>query len=623
MGWIDVLSKTYDNYIETTSLSGNDTPMLLPISHSTAKAQVTITVDNEGTFLRAETVGNEDETVIPVTEDSLSRSSGIAPHALCDKLPYIAGDLDCYTADEKPKREYFNEYIQQLKIWVNSEYTHKNIKAIYYYLVKETVIMDLVEIGIIELGEDGKMSKNKVKNRNQSELFVRFQVETPSSTPIEVWLDEELYDLYDNYYQSQKTAVDTCCVTGETTLVSKKFPQKIRSSNDKAKLISSNDSVGFTYRGRFTQPSDTFSIGYVTSQKAHNALRWLIQKQGYKTGSSTIISWTISGSKIPLPTDTTTMLMSLVTKNNQNPDSFTSEGYTETDYIENLDKAINIYRSNLNPSEKVVVMSLDTADSSEKGRLAITFYNELYGNDFLDCLEEWHKHCSWRHSYIKRDDKYCTCICAPTPLEIALTAYGSELSYPLKADEKTIKQCINRILSCIVSGNSFPEDLVRAAVRNVGRPMNYSFHTWNRLLTNTCAMIRKKRYDKKEDLSISLDCENNERSYLFGRLLAVADIAEEKLCYEKGSITIAKRYWSMYINKPAKTWEIIIDDLNPHLETMYPDLKRWYEKLLRDIHSQFIKDDFSNIPLSELYLHGYYCQMAEIKKLNQKKEEES
>ena len=32
-------------------------------------------------------------------------------------------------------------------------------------------------------------------------------------------------------------------------------------------------------------------IGYVTSQKAHNALRWLISKQGYRNDTERIVCW--------------------------------------------------------------------------------------------------------------------------------------------------------------------------------------------------------------------------------------------------------------------------------------------------------------------------------------------
>ena len=70
-----------------------------------------------------------------------------------------------------------------------------------------------------------------------------------------------------------------------------KHPAKLRQGKDKAKLISMNDSNGFTYRGRFVSKKEAISVGYETSQKIHNALRWLIQKQAYKYDGQTILTW--------------------------------------------------------------------------------------------------------------------------------------------------------------------------------------------------------------------------------------------------------------------------------------------------------------------------------------------
>ena len=97
-------------------------------------------------FSHAEIVDTDDaETVIPVTEDSSSRSSGIAPHPLCDKLIYIACDYSTYVAKAKSNAdEYFVAYIKALKAWAESEYSDIYITAIYDYLSKRMLINDLI-----------------------------------------------------------------------------------------------------------------------------------------------------------------------------------------------------------------------------------------------------------------------------------------------------------------------------------------------------------------------------------------------------------------------------------------------------------------------------------------------
>ena len=170
MSWIQNLSDTYDRCESLIGkVSGdNENAILLPLFHLQLKAQLEIYIDNEGSFIRAERIPKDDQvTVFPVTEDSASRSSGITPMPLFDKLCYIAGDYDLYSGDSKQKREYYDAYMKQLAEWVNSDYSCDKIKAIYMYLKKEQVIQDLIRV-------------NKFKSDSKDDV-VRFVVESPYS----------------------------------------------------------------------------------------------------------------------------------------------------------------------------------------------------------------------------------------------------------------------------------------------------------------------------------------------------------------------------------------------------------------------------------------------------------
>ena len=102
MSWMSQLYKTYERNI---GKGQQDDVPLTPVAHMNAKAQVEITLNREGEFVDANVVDKKDSvTLIPVTESSSGRSSGVAPHALCDMLPYIAGDFPEYCEDEKQKK---------------------------------------------------------------------------------------------------------------------------------------------------------------------------------------------------------------------------------------------------------------------------------------------------------------------------------------------------------------------------------------------------------------------------------------------------------------------------------------------------------------------------------------
>ena len=42
-------------------------------------------------------------------------------------------------------------------------------------------------------------------------------------------------------------------------------------------------------------------VSFDVTQKAHNALRWLIYRQGYRNGEQVFVAWAVSGKSIPDP----------------------------------------------------------------------------------------------------------------------------------------------------------------------------------------------------------------------------------------------------------------------------------------------------------------------------------
>ena len=110
MSWVSRLCETYDNcsadVLSADITEGMQQP-LLPIGHTTQYAQIEITLDEQGNFLRAQGLAkSESNTIIPCTEDSSAKASGRAPHPLFDKLQYIAGDYAEYTTEKKVNLTY-------------------------------------------------------------------------------------------------------------------------------------------------------------------------------------------------------------------------------------------------------------------------------------------------------------------------------------------------------------------------------------------------------------------------------------------------------------------------------------------------------------------------------------
>lgn len=631
MSWIAQLYETYENCKDAVGViqADNKTP-LLPIAHSTQNAQVEVVINGEGNFVSAEVVDKDDAvTIIPCTEDSSSRSGkAVFPHPLCDKLQYIAGDYGKYGGEKGDG--FYKKYIEQLEDWCNSPYNCREAQAILSYLKKGTLISDLVTYKVLFCGEDGKLpdkwtgSKNEmpkifsVSTTTQNEAFVRFKVNINGNPVNEVWKNKQVWDSYINYCLSQKTGNDICYVTGKIIPCSDKHPAKIRNTADKAKLISANDASGFTYRGRFSEGTQAVRVGYVPSQEAHNALRWLIDRQGRLHGDQAVVAWGSKNEVVP-PVDADSLELF-----SQHEDDPPPPPKTQQAFALQLNKTISGYGKHLDTKAHILVIAVDAATV---GRLSITYYRELNGSDFLKRLERWHDGCSWLHTYKwsenGKDEKgkpvnvKTHFYGAPAPKDIAEAAYGKNCPDKLK------KATVERLLPCIIDGARLPYDIVQSVVRQASRCAEMEWYDWEKALSIGCALVRKYRNERfKEDWKMNLE-DNlkderylHDRSVLFGSLLAVADKVEQ-LTYrrDENRMTNAMRYMNAFSQRPYKTWQIIIERLTPYFSKLYPGTRTKYQNILSEINSRFIPGDYeSSDKLEGKYLLGFYCQRESMRK---------
>lgn len=639
MAWMKMLSDTYDAYEHLVGKEINDQPVLLPICHSTVNAQIELALDWDGTVIPRTSrlipkEGNDKITIIPVTEDSAARGNGIAPHPLVDKLCYLAGDYSFYTKEKKSKEEYYKNYMEGLRDWAESPFTHKAVQVVYQYLAKGCLIKDLLSMKLLQLDENGILSDqvNKLQNQGQTGAVVRFCVGLEAEK--ELWKLEKLYQLYIDYYKERKREKDLCYVTGIQTVCSDKHPSKIRNSGDKAKLLSGNDDSGFTYRGRFSKKEEVVKVGFETSQKAHNALRWLLQKQGYTRDEAAIVAWEIHGKAVPgIICDTIDAFLSETEEEDE------IDFYYETEEINNstgelfakkLNQAIAGYTANLTENDRVILMAMDAATT---GRLSITYYHERTGNQFIQSVCNWHRKCVWPRYVEVEKGKKCWLECAPSPRDIALAAFGAERNKGyLDADKKLLRSTVERILPCIINDNRMiPKDIVKAAVNRASSPEAFTPFLWeNQVFRVACALIQynwviKNHYLGGEKMNLEDEKLSKDRSFLFGRLLAVLDETERYAMRneEKDRLTNAKRYWNAYSRRPATTYATIKRQVVPYLRRLKNNKIAYYDDITQEITSLMLSDDFNDKPLNELYLPGYYCQREEFRNYNVKNIEET
>lgn len=579
MGLLQRAIETYDANAALAGVFREGHEPLAPISHIIANAHIEITLNKQGEFRGAKLLDKKDrKTIIPVTEDSGGRANKLAAHPLCDQIKYVAPD------DE----EAHGLYLRELCTWEESAYSHPILSAVRAYVEGKTIITDLLNCGIIKA--------NTVHEDKTIKQMIRWRVDGCEPEEPDCWKNRKLFSLFQDYYDSVICDRDRalCMVNGKMDLPAAKHPCGVVSNLYRAKLISANDGSGFTYRGRFLDERQAATVGYIASQKAHNALRWLASEQGVRefSGKRIFLCWNPEGKAVPQP-------MRRVPRAETEPVRKPSE------YKKQLQGTLLSFRKDhqLKDEDRAVLVSLDAATT---GRLAVTYYNEIGLGTFLRRMEDWDGHCCWYAGKLG--------IQAMSLLDIVDRAFGVERDKKLTTDGNILGQHLQRLLHCKMNGGIFPLDILRALTQRASSPLGYEKATWRRILRTACAALQKYRYDTKQggnEMAWALDKKN--RSFQYGRLLAAMERLEEDY-YSKtqeGRQTNAIKYMSEFKRRPFTVFERV----NQHLQLAYLGrVEPWqaarYKRLVGEIIGilrEFPEEEL-NRPLEDIYLMGYELQ---------------
>lgn len=580
MGLLQAAYRTYQTQAHRAGKkTAGEKEALTPLAHILQNAQIEISLSDEGRFQGACAVPKEDaKTIIPATMESANRTSKAVPHPLCEQLGYL-----------DPHGPLCEEYLRQLTRWADSPFSHTKVRAVLRYIRGGTILQDLAGIGLIELREDGSLENGKCEGTAYEKCLVRWRIlPAPEGQSSACWKDPDLFESFAAFYTTRDgQRRDLCFISGEQDLVCESHPKGTVASSYGAKLISSNDGAGFTYRGRFDQADQAFCVGYTASQMAHNALRWVAANHGVLIGGRTFLCWNPEGQ--PVPT------MELWGFDQPEERDFIS-------YRRELQDTLSGYRQGLRQRD-VVIAALDAATT---GRLSITYYNELRGSDFLDRVESWYETSCWS----TRRGIRC-----PPIKQIVTCAFGTQRGEKLEADDRLLREHAQQMVHSIADRQPVPYDVVRALVTRAGVPLAYTPQNRERVLETACAMVRKYRLDRhKEEWTLALDTQNQDRSYLFGRFLAVAEQVERSTYdREEGREPNAIRMQAVFAQRPLYASRILNEQLVPYFARLKPGLRAYYKQVIGEIMDKLeAGEPKRDQKLDDTYLLGYYHQRAAL-----------
>ena len=278
-------------------------------------------------------------------------------------------------------------------------------------------------------------------------------------------------------------------------------------------------------------------------------------------------------------------------------------------------------------NDPMVVVILDAATT---GRLGVTFYCELQKDEYIKRILQWHVDAAWPLTFFKKSIvegaervNVVQYEGAPSFTDIINCACGTS-DRSSKSYKRFAKDVKERLIECMFGGAQFPMSILNAACHKVTRPMGYdNIRVWRRDFEIACSLWKKhyidetrKQHRQEDVITMYLEPNRDDRDYLYGRLLALADNFEESVLRKQGvkdRPTNAIKLMSNFTAKPYTTWGTLWKQLMPYLKSANGG--SWFRNEVDDVMALFKEGDFEdNKALSPMFLLGYSCQRRASKR---------
>ena len=613
MSLLTALLDSYDYALEHDMVGKPDHfgNTLLPMYYNSMKSNgkniIELLLSKESDLLEARLLPEGETIQFPVTEDSVARSSGVAPHPLVDSASYVIQDGE--------KRSV--AYMEQMENWLAYD-TNDYVQIIRDYL-KKPGMLDGVKEKIKDSEEGGEeKSKKSAPSIDFAKVFFTFAIENyegmKNVSVIENIALQERYKDYVEHKNAQDPSKEkiVCNLSGKEDYLCIKH-QPLMGTARLVSQITANDE---NYRGRFTTADQSIKIGMETSQKIHLMAKYLLSGQGTRRWlgeQANMVSWfsdDLSNAAEFNPTKSAEVASSvknrlLAERKDKAEGVMIADAMTE-DIVKSFTNGKRMFSDD-------ATYYIAIFDKISNGRVAAKYFRSLSGSRLKDNLVAWQEKYHWRGFSKDNWDKEFT----PSPRRIALAAYGVERDGMLEiAKNDFLKNQYQSIVTALVEGRAVPRNFEKALAVNIRHRQNYD-KTWMEVLFCALAVLKDKGGIKDP----MLNREKTDRSYLFGRLLASFEYLE-KSTFSKGDerSTNAEKMWTSYTNQPATMMLRLRNLMIPYerkLERSVEPLKRSaYFNAMREIreatnmlHDSYDMDSVEvNRPLDYGFIFGYEAQ---------------
>lgn len=592
------LLKSYDYALENGLVDvhdGNST-ILLPLYHtnlrSNGKNIINVLLDKQGNFLSANFLEEDEIIIFPVTQDSIARSGKYPPsHPLVDKISYLIKD------NERLHEMYVESFFNLIQ-GISDDNVRNFLKAIKNFIFKDD-FFEIIETYIQE---------NEGKKIDIANTFLTFSISRYiSGRTVSVTDYVELHNQYIGYVESLDLPKGICNISGEE----QQLTSKHRGLLGNAKLISVSNNKE-NYQGRFSNGEDIISVGYKTSEKIHLMLKFLLENRNTNIRlreQQYLVNWfsddLANNSEIDYVTPSTFSISgALSVFDNANNAKLT------TDTNELIGNSFIKGKQRFSDASKYYVAILDKASN---GRISLKYFRELSISQLYRNLQKWQNNYTWEYFEQKSKKVVCT---IPSMGQMILSSYGIENNHKLELNnDKFFKDQFQKIVMALIDGQKIPSNLEKAMEQNIKQRLKYE-EKWNTVMYTALAIFHNRN---EEDLKNMLDENNTNRSYLFGRLLAVLERIEDAT-YATGKdgnkrVTNAQKFWTSYSNNPATYMQTLLTKTQYYEQTLLNSnyglaqkLRKEKDKIITAIHDNYLNSKELNQPLDYHFIFGYYAE---------------
>ena len=574
--------------------------ILLPIYHTDYKSKGTDTIVIEltttGNLISVYEIPKGQRIIFPIKTTETGNTS--TNHPLSDKLKNIKKNIDD------------NQYITNWLNYENDPDIHTFINAIQTFINQPDFEKQLTNcIGNTNIITDNTYIEFAIPN------FKNYKTYSVSNY-------KELHQSYINFvdYYNKKHHPDqyrTCIISGkkERILGIHRLLTDIGGGTGKLICISSRDKRKEMFTGNyFGTNKDSLNaiapIGQKTSDKIHLMLKYLINNANscYSIDKNNkLLIWSDSTTKNTTAPNSLLSILGLSSKTQiKTKETQIKPNRTTKTILNSFYKGQN----NIDKTNYHIAIIY----SYSKGRVGLKYFETIEKSQLFENLQKWTNTYQWI------DNKFTV---TPSFFNIINDAFAQdhhgdylELS---KSLDTYCAQLHESLLSALLNGQPIPAHILKRIEQNLKYPKRYP-KQWRHLVNQGLALLNRKDYQPMIDNS-----ETN-RSYLFGRLLAVYERIEatkysldenknpQKTPQETPRETNAQRLWTTCINRPERILKNLRDKIKPYNDYLYRKHRGMWTKLnkeeseiltLLDTHRQ--SPDF-NKPLTVDYLFGYQAE---------------